>query len=699
MQNRAICLVIIIFIFFISACASTNKSAKKPEFKYIKTTLAKNIDNSGPQEVLIKPATSFSSEDEKIIAHMQFANLSGRHHVRWKWNTPAGRIYCTTKEYPLFASKGKYVKKASAWHMISINGEKAQKYPGRWSVDMYLDGIRVESKNFQIRQAMGLPPMLSIKEISFSENLLDVGETANLELILKNTGPGDAKNVYLEISSNSDGLLFKEKKRIPTVQKKNGLQKIIIPIKGNMNLKTGQAYLDVNVVEPNFRVKIKGKRLIFHTRKFRNPELILAKFATKESESAASNHQIDINEVIDLIIIVQNIGKGTAKDVKVDVLNNQEGVMFLGADTEGHMKYEKPMLATLDTGKYKTIKFSYFVNSDFKENDLKFTIKGTEGFGKYGFSKTKIIAINTELKPEGYIRHVASSEKFIGAAVIQDLPDIIVDVDINIPKTAMQNPDAVAVIIGNRNYKHNDVPTVKYARQDAEIIKQHLIKTLGFKKENIFFEIDATKAKFEALFGIAGDYKGYLYDFVKPHKSDVFIFYSGHGAPDLKTKKGYFMPVDCNPAKVSLNGFPISVLYENLAKLEARSITVALDACFSGGTNEEKKSLIAHASPMLIEVDNPGIAAEKALIMTSSEGDQISSWYNEKQHGLFTYFFLKAIRGSADKNEDNEITFQEIYNYISDNTAGIPYYARRLYSRDQMPTLLGTNKNDVFVRY
>lgn len=34
------------------------------------------------------------------------------------------------------------------------------------------------------------------------------------------------------------------------------------------------------------------------------------------------------------------------------------------------------------------------------------------------------------------------------------------DVDVNIPKTNTQNPNAIAVVIGNRNYQHKDVPPV-----------------------------------------------------------------------------------------------------------------------------------------------------------------------------------------------------------------------------------------------
>lgn len=45
-----------------------------------------------------------------------------------------------------------------------------------------------------------LPPILSIESITFSENVLDAEETTQIEITLENTGPGDAKDVSIEIS-------------------------------------------------------------------------------------------------------------------------------------------------------------------------------------------------------------------------------------------------------------------------------------------------------------------------------------------------------------------------------------------------------------------------------------------------------------------------------------------------------------------
>lgn len=55
-----------------------------------------------------------------------------------------------------------------------------------------------------------------------------------------------------------------------------------------------------------------------------------------------------------------------------------------------------------------------------------------------------------------------------------------------------------------------------------------------------------------------------LYNYTKPDKSDVFIYYSGHGSPDPITNEAYLVPTDCDPAMMGLTAYPLNVLYSNL---------------------------------------------------------------------------------------------------------------------------------------
>ena len=319
------------------------------------------------------------------------------------------------------------------------------------------------------------------------------------------------------------------------------------------------------------------------------------------------------------------------------------------------------------------------------------------------FNKISITGENAEsLKGEWevYILYDGRLLTSMTFKILSDVfEDVAYDVDLNIPETKMDNPDGIAVVIGNRHYDHPDIPDVKYAVNDAEVVKKYLINTLGYKEENIIFETNISKAKFEILFGISGNHKGKLYSYVRPGQSDVLIYYSGHGAPDANSQKGFFLPVDSDPTSIAFNGYPLDLFYENLSKINAGTLTVVLDSCFSGGTSSGDW-IITKASPALIQVNNPMIYQTNAVVLSSSTNNQISSWYEEKGHGLFTYFFLKGISGASDNNEDGQITYTELYDYVSNKSKGVPYWAKRLHGgRVQMPTIEGKMIDHVFVTF
>lgn len=274
-----------------------------------------------------------------------------------------------------------------------------------------------------------------------------------------------------------------------------------------------------------------------------------------------------------------------------------------------------------------------------------------------------------------------------------------VDIEQNLPRTSAFSPDNIAVIIGNKNYQRagRGIPDVAYAHRDAQLIRRYLIEVLGFSEGNILYFEDASFSDLASVFGNERVPRGRLANMVKPGISEVFVFYSGHGAPDADTQSGYLVPIDADPNNIRLNGFDTAVLYENLNKTGAKSTTVVLDACFSGGSGDGGM-IIQNASPLSIQVQNPAALLENGHIFTASSGDQIASWYPEMQYGIFTYHFLKGLQGAADLNGDGTITVGELHQYLADRTRGVPYKANRLHNRQQHPQLYSVDENRVLLR-
>lgn len=261
-----------------------------------------------------------------------------------------------------------------------------------------------------------------------------------------------------------------------------------------------------------------------------------------------------------------------------------------------------------------------------------------------------------------------------------------IDIEKNIPMGRDKREGAVALIIANRHYQNPEVPEVTYAHRDGEFIRQYLVNTLGYREGNVFFYRDATLSNLRtALEELKNAAK---------RNSDVFVYYTGHGAPDLKEKTGYFVPVDCNPNYVKIGGVALEDFYRELGDIEAGSMTVVIDACFSGAS--EAGMLIRAASPVFISVEDPAAVLNSGVVLTSSSGDQISSWHPERKHSLYTYYFLKGLQGEADENRDRRLTVGELQTYLEDE---VPYMARRLYNREQTPTVTPGREDRVLVRY
>jgi formylglycine-generating enzyme required for sulfatase activity len=258
---------------------------------------------------------------------------------------------------------------------------------------------------------------------------------------------------------------------------------------------------------------------------------------------------------------------------------------------------------------------------------------------------------------------------------------------LTIPAHAATNRDAVAVIIGNKTYQHQDVPTVDFAHNDAEAMKRFVIDVLGYRERNIIDLRDATQAQLTSTFGKQGNHKGKLWSFIKEGKSEVTVFYSGHGVPGLDDQRGYLLPANADPATVDLNGYPVDVLYENLAKLPAQSVTVYLDACFSGQT--PKGALVRATSGLSVE-PRPPKASTRLTVLTAARGDQVASWDEEAKQGLFTRYLLEALRGAADGGEfgdgDGVVSVGEVKRYLDEEMS---YAAKRRYRRTQTATVMG----------
>jgi len=224
------------------------------------------------------------------------------------------------------------------------------------------------------------------------------------------------------------------------------------------------------------------------------------------------------------------------------------------------------------------------------------------------------------------------------------------EVDKTIPQVGQTDRNTFAVIIGNENYDNEaDVP---YAENDANIFKQYVQNTLGVPEKQIKLFTNATLNNIRSAvrwLSQAMDISG--------GKGRAIFYYAGHGIPDEATKAAYLLPVDGMGSDVE-SAYSLKQLYSEFSKMPAERVTVFLDACFSGSKREG--DMMASARGIAIKA-KPETLNGNMVVFTAAQGDETAYPFNEKRHGMFTYYLLKKIQDTK-----GNITLGELQNYITD---------------------------------
>ena len=235
------------------------------------------------------------------------------------------------------------------------------------------------------------------------------------------------------------------------------------------------------------------------------------------------------------------------------------------------------------------------------------------------------------------------------------------------------------VVVGIEGYGF--VPPVPGAEANAKAWYDFLTRTRGASPANIKLLLgqDATREEIlEAAQSVAAkaDPKGTLW----------FIFV-GHGAPSADGHDGLLVGVDAQQKAASLQTRSVKrkELLAALAKSRAGSISVILDACFSGRGQDGAN--IAPGLQPLVTVAAVGALDPRMVVMTAAKGNQFAGALPGTDRPAFSYLTLGAFRGWAAK--DGRVTAGAAWRYATDALGAT------LRGRNQTPDLMG--KEDAFV--
>lgn len=242
------------------------------------------------------------------------------------------------------------------------------------------------------------------------------------------------------------------------------------------------------------------------------------------------------------------------------------------------------------------------------------------------------------------------------------------DVDMNIPVNGTSDDNTFALIIANEHYR-GEIP-VSYAGNDGAAIEKYFSQTLGLPDNNIHFVRDATKNDMIRELD-------WLKNVSSVYGKDVrlLVYYAGHGVPDESDGSAYLVPVD-GVGTNTKTLYSLSEMYKELGDMTTGSVVVFLDACFSGATRGEGMLTAARG----IAIKPKSVAPNgNMVIFSAAEGDETAWPYEEKKHGLFTYFLLKHMQETKGAS-----TLGDLSGYIKDQVAKVSVVVN---SKKQTPTV------------
>jgi len=225
-------------------------------------------------------------------------------------------------------------------------------------------------------------------------------------------------------------------------------------------------------------------------------------------------------------------------------------------------------------------------------------------------------------------------------------------VDTNIPETGASNPNTFVVIFANEDYKNET--SVPFAKNDGAIFQKYCHKTLGIPIDNVHFVENASfndiRIQLSWLNDICNAFDG---------NASLIVYYAGHGIPDETSKSSYLLPVD-GDGRYMASAYKLDELYQKLGAMNAKSVTVFMDACFSGSKRDNEGMLASARGVALKSI--AGQPQGNMVVFSAAQGQETAYPIVDEQHGMFTYYLLKKLQETK-----GDVTLKALGEYITTN--------------------------------
>jgi len=477
----------------------------------------------------------------------------------------------------------------------------------------------------------GIPSLVTTQEFiePSGNNLLDAEETAKIKITISNKGSNSAFDVGVKASiDNNQNITFAGVDKTFGELEAGKSEVIYINISANAYVSSGSRTVSLKFTEHGGFIP-RPVNMQIGTQKMLEPTLTYLETGITE-EQGNGNSIIEQGELIVATILVQNRGQGEANNVNYYIEGDQDGIFII---TKNFPRNKN--IGTLKPNQTAKIQFAFSVTWAYEGSDnLPLKIRLTESKGRFGGTHN----LGMKLKEQ----NLAAVDMEVDGNYQQETKitdaSLTADVDKNIPNCGKKHNNRFALIIGNEHYvKNNGLDSdVPFALNDALVFKKYAISTFGIPEDNIKYISNGTATQMK---NSIKNFAGLMA--INSSEREFYIYYAGHGYHN-ETKDAYLMPVDVKSTNMD-DAIKLSEFYKTIASYPTKSTTVFLDACFSGGGRDG--ALVTARSGIKLKPND--VALQSNLVVFAASSDkQVSKPYNDKKHGLFTYYLLKQLQES-----------------------------------------------------
>ncbi len=162
------------------------------------------------------------------------------------------------------------------------------------------------------------------------------------------------------------------------------------------------------------------------------------------------------------------------------------------------------------------------------------------------------------------------------------------------------------------------------------------------------------------------------------HDDDTAILYlAGHGVKDEQGKL-YLAMTDFSRDNFDTAAIPLEWIRRQFEGCDGKNKLLLIDTCFAGTGKS-----IDFGQATIEEVSASFSGMKNVVSIASCHGDEKSWLWGETKHSLFTYWLIEGLKGHADRNGDQHITVDELFEYLNEN---VSWAARKSLDKEQHPT-------------